>query len=475
MAKDDPIAVSPGAAVGDALVRPGSSTRDAEAALLFLACDLSLRLAHDGTIIDLTLGAADLTADGAQGWRGHRLGDLVTIESKPKIAELLAEAARGVAPRWRQVNHPTPNGEVPIRYACVAAGDHLLAIGRDLRATAATQQRLLQTQQALERDYLKLRHAESRYRLMFDVSDEAIVIVDAATRRITEANPAAHRLLAVAEGTLLRQSVTAIVEQDARDDLIALLGAAAAGGGANGTLVLPNGLGAEIAATPFRHERATFLLLRLGVGAGGHMAGASKGRMLRDAIERMPDAFVLTDGASRIVTANAAFVGLAQEASPDALAGAPLDRWLGRPGVDLELVVAELRKTGAVRNVATVVHGALGAQEEVEMSAVMIDSDGAQHIGFVIRSVARRLRDLLPADRDLPRSVEQLTNLVGRMSLREIVRESSDLIERLCIEAALTHTSDNRASAAEILGLSRQGLYSKLHRHGLGNLVDDSN
>ncbi len=59
------------------------------------------------------------------------------------------------------------------------------------------------------------------------------------------------------------------------------------------------------------------------------------------------------------------------------------------------------------------------------------------------------------------------------MSLKEIVRESTDLIERLCIEAALTYTSDNRASAAEILGVSRQSLYSKLHRHGLGNLVPD--
>ena len=50
--------------------------------------------------------------------------------------------------------------------------------------------------------------------------------------------------------------------------------------------------------------------------------------------------------------------------------------------------------------------------------------------GFVIRPIGRRLRDL-PATSDSPRSVEQLTELVGRMSLRDIVRESTDLIERL--------------------------------------------
>ena len=36
--------------------------------------------------------------------------------------------------------------------------------------------------------------------------------------------------------------------------------------------------------------------------------------------------------------------------------------------------------------------------------------------------------------------------------------------------AALELTRDNRASAAEILGLSRQSLYVKLRRYGLGDL-----
>jgi DNA-binding NtrC family response regulator len=66
--------------------------------------------------------------------------------------------------------------------------------------------------------------------------------------------------------------------------------------------------------------------------------------------------------------------------------------------------------------------------------------------------------------------VEQLTELVGRVSLKDLVRETTDVIERLCIEAALELTRDNRASAAEMLGLSRQSLYVKLRRYGLGDL-----
>ena len=65
---------------------------------------------------------------------------------------------------------------------------------------------------------------------------------------------------------------------------------------------------------------------------------------------------------------------------------------------------------------------------------------------------------------------ESLTELVGRVPLKELVRESSDVIERLCIEAALELTDDNRASAAEILGLSRPTVVrliedGELHAH----------
>ena len=58
--------------------------------------------------------------------------------------------------------------------------------------------------------------------------------------------------------------------------------------------------------------------------------------------------------------------------------------------------------------------------------------------------------------------------------MRDLVRESTDLIEKLCIEAALELSGDNRASAAEMLGLSRQSLYVKMRRFGLGDLADDS-
>jgi DNA-binding NtrC family response regulator len=53
------------------------------------------------------------------------------------------------------------------------------------------------------------------------------------------------------------------------------------------------------------------------------------------------------------------------------------------------------------------------------------------------------------------------------------VGETTAVVERVCIEAALKLTGDNRATAAKMLGLSRQSLYAKLRRYGLGGLGSD--
>jgi transcriptional regulator with PAS, ATPase and Fis domain len=44
------------------------------------------------------------------------------------------------------------------------------------------------------------------------------------------------------------------------------------------------------------------------------------------------------------------------------------------------------------------------------------------------------------------------------------VTDTTDVIEKICIEAALEITNNNRAAAADLLGLSRQSLYVKLSK-----------
>ena len=196
-------------------------------------------------------------------------------------------------------------------------------------------------------------------------------------------------------------------------------------------------------------------------------ADDSKQKLLQ-VLNRIPDAFVLTDTDLTIIDCNLAFLELSQLASAEAAKGKSLGDFVGRPGVDLTVLTASLREHGWVRNFDTVIRAQYGALEDVELSAVSVREGADACNGFVFRS-AKRKQDV-PAEslRELPRTAEQLTQLVGRVSMKEIVGETTDVIERMCIEAALNLTGNNRASAAEILGLSRQSLYSKLNRFGLG-------
>jgi len=451
----------------------------ATARILAAAGDVTLVLDSAGTIRDIAIGSAERGHSPFDEWLGRRWVDTVAADSQAKIVEMLHDAGQAAAPRWRQVNHESAAGQVPVRYVALEASQEgrVIAVGRDMRAAAALQNRLLQAQQSMERDYIRLRQAESRYRLLFDISSEAVVIVDTATRRVTDANPAAQLLAGSQTGkaTLGGQPFASLIKPDDRDAALAMMGAVAKAEQSDAVRLALAHDGREcfVSATLFRQDRGAHFLIRL-LPVDRLPAVDTGDRRLLEVVERMPDAFVLADDRLVILAKNSAFLDLTHHPRREDVRGAPLADFLGRPGIDFNLLISQLREHGSVRNFTTVLRDRSGVEEAVEVSAVAVPAKGETSFGFSIRPVARRLAAEPEATRAMPRSIEQLTELVGRVSLKEIVRESTDLIERLCIEAALAFTANNRASAAEILGLSRQSLYSKLHRHGMGNLATEA-
>ena len=461
----------------------GDLDADVAATLVATAADVALILDGTGVICDIAFGSDELSAQfhGAGDWAGHRWADFVTVESKPKVEALLRDAGTKAPSRWRHVNHPAGRGapDVPIMYSAVDLGraGRVVAIGRDLRAVAGLQQRLVDAQQSIERDYWRLRHAETRYRLLFQMASEAVLIVDATSQKVVEANPAAVRILGETAKRIVGRVFPDGLDPASMQAMQTLLAGVRAAGRADDVRVRLAGDTREFIASAslFRQENAALFLVRLSptteVGEAARLP-QMKARLLQ-VVENAPDAIVVTGPDGRIFSANRAFLDLAQLANEEQVRGESLDRWLGRPGVDLNVLLGNLRQHGAVRLFATTLQGDVGATAEVEISAVAVQNAEQPCYGFSIRNVGRRLSPDLRAGRELPRSVEQLTELVGRVALKDLVREATDLIERLCIEAALELTADNRASAAEMLGLSRQSLYVKLRRYGLGDLASE--
>jgi transcriptional regulator PpsR len=457
---------APQAALGDI----GS---DAMAALLAAASDIAIVLDAEGNIRDLAYGSDELSSEVGEDWIGRRWADTVTADSKPRVQSLLDEASTDASdPHWQQVNHISRSGaELPVRYFVTQLGArHLIAVGRNLQGIAALQQRLVDAQQSLERDYWRLRQLETRYRLLFRSASDAIVIMDPDTGKVVEANPAASLLLAADSRRLVGRNFPEGFDEAGTRAIQSLIAGIRAAGRANDVRArLRAGTEFQVSGAPVRQESASLILLRLSpVDTDGQQRQAPEPRSrVTRLMEKAPDGIVLTGQDGRILSANSAFLDLAQLASEDQARGESLDRWLGRPGVDLNVLIANLRQHGAVRLFATHIRSELGASSEVEISAVAIHNGDQPSFGFIIRNVDRRVSADGGGERALPSSIEHLTELVGRVPLKEVVRESTDMIERLCIEAALELTGDNRASAAELLGLSRQSLYVKLRRYGL--------
>ncbi len=436
------------------------------------AADIAL-IVDGGIIRDIAISNEELLDEAAGvSWRGKPWIETVTSDSRTKIEDILHGAA-GKKPRWRHINHvASGRRDLPVKYMAVptAKAERIVAIGRDLRGAATMQQRLIEAHQDLERDYFRLREAEARYKLLFESVSEAVLVVNATTLQIEEANPSAIRVLGVSASSLIGGEFPDLFLKKSRRVIDAAIGESLSAGMARAEgVMLKNSGSCSFAASAFRQENVTRLIVRLIAAAPGAVAigdEPSQSHIL-GLLEQLPDGLVVAGPDLRIVAANLAFVEMTHLVGRGQIIGGRLSDYLGRSPTDLNVLVSSMKSHGVVRNFKTVLRDRFGVEEDVEVSGVVAPFQNQTAYGFSLRNVTRRLQGRARISDQLPNSVDQLTDLVGRVPLKEIVRESTDLIEKLCIEAALEITRDNRASAAEMLGLSRQGLYSKLRRFGI--------
>jgi transcriptional regulator PpsR len=452
---------------------------DVAAELITAAADVVMILDGNGIIRDVAVGSEELIDQGCHEWLGKAWHDIVTPESQDKVCELLRDPSTptGAGTRWRHLNHALPSGgELPISYSVLplrqglnGGGERRIAFGRDLRPQVVLQQRLVSAQLSMERDYWRLRQVETRYRLLFQMASEPLLILENALDRLEEANPAAQALF----GEGLRSpgwDFTDQLDKPSQAAVRQMIERLKATGRADPIQIrlADGGLELMLFASQFRQDKTLHYLLRMSRRQDAAAPPLETGRQqLMQVMESAPDALVVTDLEGRILSANRAFLDLGQLVSEEQARGRALDHWLGRTGVDFRVLLTNLRQHGSVRLFATQMRGEYGSTTEVEVSAVAANAGPQRCLGFTIRDMQRRLVSEGRTHKELPRSASQMTELVGRMPLKDIVRETTDLIEQLCIEAALELTGDNRASAAEMLGLSRQSLYIKLRKFGL--------
>ena len=456
----------------------GQLNPDEVAHIVQASADISLTLSSDGIIQSIAFGNPDLRSPGLESWVGKNWIDVVTSESRPKIQALLQDANETSLSRFRQINVPSPgSADLPLLCATLKVGStgQIIALARDLREISLLQQRLVDAQQAIERDYTRLRQLETRYRVLFEMASEAVIVLDANTFKVIEANPRAADLLGDSVKKLSGRLLMDYLTKGDRIQVQSLLSKVAyTSTVAELNTSLLSGQEVYLSAAPFRNENQSLILVTLkrsGELIDRHDSNAQS--LVIQALEKAPDGFIVTNSAGKILTANQAFLRLIMSDKLEQILNEPLDRWLERSSVDLRVMLSNLHEKGSIKLFATSIRDSFGTLHPVEISAVSVPYPHAC-LGFTIREVGSRIRSKIQPEESITRSSEELTQLVGRLPLKEIINETTDLIEQLCIKAALDLTRGNRVSASEMLGLSRQSLYIKLRKYDLSDQSKDS-
>ncbi|MFN4057186.1 MAG: transcriptional regulator PpsR [Roseinatronobacter sp.] len=439
--------------------------------------DIALVLSPDG-IVTSAIAKPDHPAFAEiSGWPGQALADLCDAASAPKIADrlasLAARAAEGeIAPqRWAEVTHDFETvRSTSVRYALhwMNESGEVLALGLDQRPIIEIQQQLLNAQIALERDYEAQREIDTRYRLLMDFTSDCVVLVSMSTGRIVDINHHAAQLLGGSRADLIDTGFAEKFAGRRREDLLAGLASAMPADS-------PAPLEVEVRATQrrllltakmFRAAGEPLVLVRMDDPETGSLADSQLTANLRQLFHRGVDAIVFCNKDGVVVSASETFLNLTDAPGLPAVRGRSIGDFFARGTVDLKVVLDNARRAGQLRMYQTRLKTDFDAQLPVEISATWLDDRVDPVLALVIRNATNTAA--LRADPAMPEAgMRGVMELVGSSTLKDIVAETTNVIEKICIETAIELTRNNRVAAAEMLGLSRQSLYVKLRKYGM--------
>ena len=436
--------------------------------------DLGIVVSDSGQVLSVLANPSQDFYRRLDHWNGLDVRDVLTVESVSKFNDRLDEFLHtGRQMRPIELNHSDQGGrwEFPIRYSLHRIGPDgaILLLGRDLRPVAEMQQQLIKAQMALERDYEAQREFDTRFRVLMESTREALVFVAIKSGKITEANSIAAAYLDQPREDLVGLELSSAFELRKRGDLIEALSAQAATDRAIPVKAVMRRTGGPVAISPtlFRAAGERLLLCRIEIEKLDTSQADSLSQNLNALFLQSPDAIVFANEAGTILSANESFLDLIDVAHDLNVKGRSLADYLQRGSVDLKVLTENASRTGRLRLYPTKIAGEFSSARAVEIAVTCLTAGTDTLFAFVMRDSGpqdsgRAISPSMSADQG-----QSIMDLVGSATLRDIVAQTTDVVEKMCIETAVHLTMNNRVAAAEMLGLSRQSLYVKLRKYDL--------
>lgn len=410
---------------------------------------------------------------------GQPIEKILDPASRTKLGQRLAALSERVgkgeaaAHLWCEVVHVLPDAPqpVPVRYSIhwLAGEGRFLLLGRDQRPILELQQQLVAAQVALERDYEAQREVDSRYRMLMEVTRDPVLFVSAQTRRIVDLNAAAADLLGGSRSELTGLDLAQEFEGPSPGAFFEAAMAAAQAEPVRPIEVQARRSLKRMALIPrvFRAAGERLLVCRLDASLAAPSASADPlADMLRALYAKGIDGIVFIDRDGTILSASESFLNLTDSPTLTQVKGRNLAEFLTRGSIDLKVLTDNAMRAGHLRLYPTRLKTDFEGEVSVEISATRIGEGAEPIIALVVRD-ATRSEALRAQITGADSAMVNVMELVGSTSLKDIVAETTNVVEKLCIEAAVDLTRNNRVAAAEMLGLSRQSLYVKLRKYGL--------
>ncbi len=442
--------------------------------IIAAASDIALVVDESATILSVVTSQASDGFGNLSHWESRPVIEFLADDSIPKFQKSFAMHLDDQdLNRFIELNHEdNAVWHFPVRYTFHRFGQDntLLMLGRDLRPIAETQQQLVQAQIALEQGYEARREFDSRYRVMLARTNEAVVFVNVQDGRISDCSENAAALLGLTREAAAGLSIAQLLKDRGSAELTeSLLNASMAEGGGH-IEVIAERTDRRVQITPSVFRAGGQRILHCLFESGEDTAQASDAESTRAValFRHASDGVVFSDMDGQILSANDSFLDLVGAAHGGDVRDRSLGDFFVRGQIDLGVLIDNASRTGHMRVYATKLQTELGARLSVEVSATRLNEGAAAVLAFIVRDVSRveGVRSTgagrMPDDGN-----RNVMELVGSASLKDIVAETTDVVEKMCIETAVNLTKNNRVAAAEMLGLSRQSLYVKLRKYGL--------
>ena len=313
---------------------------------------IAMMLSDEGQILDIAYRSAELASFGADKWLGQNFAGTVAPDSTQKILELLNESKERPLTRRRQVNHRSAaKDDLPVEYILVRAEGlaGTIALGTELRRQVEMQQQLINTQIDLERRNRDVAEKAARYRAQFKLAEWPVLVINGADLRIADANPAAATILGLTERKLEGTSIGTFFDSADKTTVLELMTAARfSGEAASMDAKLGNGTQVRVNVRPFRETSVINLIVSLGSisGTGNSPQKLDQRPLEAMAMDILPEACVLLEDDGTIVEVNSYFADIAGLTGKSQAIGRGISDWLGASAVDMNVLIARLKKIG---------------------------------------------------------------------------------------------------------------------------------